>query len=373
MKSTIIIAAFVVTGLSFSLAAVQTPDKARKDAFALVQSVIGSPQGPGGRLPEFLTWSTRAEMKNCPTNRDHSSQLTTARVDTRPSAHVMRTNSATPGNFDGFGFYYDAAAEKRLCSPVLLSDLSTPVVFEPKVSSWFKMQLQTQSNPPSAISPFDAGTRAAAVFWNVIPRPARPGAVSVTLNGRKDDAKTQPMIPININIPQAALDHPPKCKDPLSQVEPSAVPASQPMRELNDFYWIQLEQADQKNQGNCGDFLYLTGFHLIQKQADGRWLWSTFWWDPNDTLFPTGSLGKLTGAGPNPVAWQNYAMDAAYGTDKNIFNPWRESNNSNCEFCHRHAVIPTDIAPPGRGKPKAFSIKVLSFDGIFAGVRVQPG
>jgi hypothetical protein len=329
-------------------------DPARADAIALARDVIRVPQGPSGRLSQFLTWSTRADMNPCPAQRDRSFQLSTLRAATAPGLH----NGAS-GNFGSLGFYYNLAAEQRLCQPAT-REAGAPVIMTGKVTEWWQMRGKT----PDRIDPvFPAGSRAAVAMWSTIAWGAPTASIAISV---RTGAQTSATRNVTIDIPDQVLKTPPVCGAPLSAPAHAAAPPG--ARTLNDFFWVQLQKGDVFDQGNCGDFLLLVGLHVIEKKPD-RWLWSTFWWDPDSTGFSTKDVGGL------PGPWRNYAMDAAYGMEKIIFSPWKrnETTNSNCEFCHQRAVSPGDGEPAGHTPPAPlpFGRPVLGFDFIFAGSKMQ--
>jgi hypothetical protein len=74
-------------------------------------------------------------------------------------------------------------------------------------------------------------------------------------------------------------------------------------------------------------------------------------------------------AGSNPGAWVNYVIDATYGSEVEIRNPWKEREipDSNCAFCHNHATFPASTLEP-QGKGPVMPIPgVATADFIFAG------
>jgi hypothetical protein len=108
---------------------------------------------------------------------------------------------------------------------------------------------------------------------------------------------------------------------------------------LEEFFWIQLNPGERYNGASCGDFAVLMAFHLVHK-VQGRWLWTTFWWDPESKEFGGNRPNDFDGAGTVPRAWRNYAMDASFETTATIFNPWRvEEHRDNCARCHAEVTV----------------------------------
>jgi hypothetical protein len=222
---------------------------------------------------------------------------------------------------------------------------------------------------------FPIGARAGAAIWTKIRRPAAPTVQNVQFTVRRGGARASLPVAINISrdfLLRGTAGRTPVCAKPLTPPGPAPGPANPNALELSSFYWVQIRTGDLVDQAGCGDLLVLTGFHLIQKTAQG-WLWSTYWWDPDSTEFK--HLAGLQGAGDTPAAWQNYAMDAGYGPSAVLFNPWKdtETNTSNCEFCHVHAVFPAGPQPAGTAPPGSVDLPahVLKFDFIYGAALAQ--
>jgi len=288
---------------------------------------------------------------------------------------ALLTFNFDPTTFDKLGFYYSDLAQTRFCAPAIQT-AGAPVVISPQVWKWWNLR----GNVPDHVDPFPAGARAAVSIFTPIYRRDFAGSstVGVDYYTRTQDDVIQSQS-LTVSLPQTVLAKP-DCPALLKQLRnPPAMDRrlkhadGQATSHLDDFYWVQLEVQDQSSQGQCGDLLILVGFHVIEKQMDGRWLWSTFWWDPNPPVrFSTTTLGMIHGAGSNPAAWQHYAMDAQYGTAKPIFNPWKdEPKDSNCEFCHLEAIVPRIPQVSGSGTPPRLPPKSLSFDLLYAGPTAQ--
>jgi hypothetical protein len=134
-----------------------------------------------------------------------------------------------------------------------------------------------------------------------------------------------------------------------------------------------IQQADTSSSSSCGDIAYVRGFHLIEKKA-GKWLWSTYWWNPDDPDATSYSLKNDVTDEP----WKNYAMQAqlqSTGPYETMYNPWKpdELPGSNCQVCHSGAKMPN---PPRQLTTKSTPPKLpagsIFFDFIFAGPQLNP-
>lgn len=353
------------------------PDNALNDALALAQGAI---QAPGNRLPQFLTWSTRRGIGNCTNPPEISANRARLRGTADPRLHNFRQAGGAvppPGtttDFGSLGFYYDDLTRKRLCQPAVKVSGTTapsPVIMSGGVGQWWK----NSAMPIDSIDTFPVGARAGAAIWTKIRRPATPTVQNLQFSVRRGGSRAS--LPVALNISRDLLlrgtaGKAPVCDQPLAMPGPATSPANPNALQLSSFYWVQIQTGDLVDQAGCGDLLVLTGFHLIQKTVHG-WLWSTYWWDPQSTEFK--HLTGVKGAGDTPSAWQNYAMDAAYGPGAVLFNPWKdtETNISNCEFCHVHAVFPAGPQPAGTAPPGSVALPahVLRFDFIYGAALAQ--
>jgi hypothetical protein len=122
------------------------------------------------------------------------------------------------------------------------------------------------------------------------------------------------------------------CGPATNQGEPGAADTADVS--LDEFFWVRLNRGERYNGASCGDFAVLMAFHLVHK-VQGRWLWTTFWWDPESKEFGNDRPKGFEGAGEIPKVWRNYAMDASFESTGTIFNPWRiEERGENCARCH---------------------------------------
>jgi hypothetical protein len=239
-----------------------------------------------------------------------------------------------------------------------------------KISNWWK----ANGMMPARIEPaFNDGSMVAVPIWKPLFWPAaedqRPNPAHTNWRRRPESGGYAESM-IDVHIPESILTMPPQCTPRLKNPTLVGEDPPQGAYALNEFYWVQVEPGDFAQNAQCGDFLLLVGLHVIQKN-NGRWLWSTFWWDKEPPAkFSTKGLGEFEHTpGPNPDAWKNYAMDASYANNVPIFNPWKEAEGptSNCAQCHEHALVPFDRnVPDNIAMPKPVPEKSLSFDFIFA-------
>jgi hypothetical protein len=350
-------------GLVATVSAAQLPD-ARRDALALAETVIRATNG--SRLTAFLTWHTRSEI-DC--SASPSPARGSIRAEARRGLHAFRDRgdaAVTGATFGGFGFYYNQDAENRVCQPavrgLISQNLKDPGVWR----TWAMMH-----DGPLMVDAYPPGSRVAVAMWDRVAWSdiaARNPLQKIVQLRTASGGVTQRNI--KLKVPQSIMTSPPRCSNPLRT--PVTPGSGSGQTELKSFYWVQIESADTTTLGSCGDFLVLVGFHLVERKRD-RWLWSTFWWDPEaPASFRTSGLDTSQAAGADRTAWLNYAMDAKYGTDDIIFNPWKEKPDSNCETCHRASIVPVPpTLPEGRGTPRGLPDPGLSFDMLFVGQRAQ--
>jgi hypothetical protein len=195
-----------------------------------------------------------------------------------------------------------------------------------------------RSNPkPSTIDPpFPSGAQLSAAFWNPVRLPADPAQGKIVeLPVRSGDQRITRRI--RITIPEHARAGAAPCGPAKGQGAPATAGAQDVS--LDDFFWVQLGRGERYNGASCGDFAVLMAFHLVHKDH-GRWLWTTFWWDPESREFGAGRSRDFQGAGDRPRAWANYAMDASADATGTIFNPWRiEEQGMNCAQCHAEVTV----------------------------------
>jgi hypothetical protein len=143
---------------------------------------------------------------------------------------------------------------------------------------------------------------------------------------------------IRITIPER-MRNGPSCNPPVSQGQPAAPDVKDVS--IENFFWVRLHRGEHYNGASCGDFAVLVAFHLVHKYQE-KWLWTTFWWDPESQDFGANRPRDFRGAG-DPRAWANYAMDASFDSNGTIFNPWRiEERPANCAQCHREVTVHPD-------------------------------
>ena len=305
-----------VLGIGLSGVAVtwsQSPraESPRPEAWRLAQESIRE-SGTRKSVPAFITWATTREIFPC---GDRSPALLR-----RVSARDIFDES----------FHYNPQAAARLCEP--LSPGTGTVPLDVAQAEWAKAEPK-----PSALTPaFPDGARLAGAFWNALLRPtdSRKGKIVQMAIRSGDEARTRK---IRITLPQHITAEVPSCGRSQDQGEPGAADAVDVS--LEEFFWIRLKPGERYNGAACGDFAVLMAFHLVHK-VRGKWLWTTFWWDPESKEFGRGRPDDFKGAGENPRAWRNYAMDASFESTGTIFNPWRiEERGENCARCHGEVTV----------------------------------
>jgi hypothetical protein len=212
-----------------------------------------------------------------------------------------------------------------------------------------------RSNPKASAMdpPFPSGAQLGAAFWNPVRLPMDPDRGKVVELPVRSGNQTVTRR-IRITIPEHARAGAAQCGPPKGQGEPARAGVKDVS--MDDFFWVQLNRGEHYNGASCGDFAVLVAFHLVHKNQ-GRWLWTTFWWDPESQEFGTGRPRDFRGAGDRPGAWANYAMDASYDSTDVIFNPWRvEERGTNCARCHAEVTVRPDAAGSAR----------ISFDSVTA-------
>jgi hypothetical protein len=283
----------------------------RTEAWRLARDAIQE-SGQRKGAPEFSTWATTHELFPC---------------GDRPPAALRRLSARDLLNES---FHYNPQAAVRLCGP--LSPATGTVPLDVAQAEWAKAEPK-----PSALTPaFPDGARLAGVFWNAVRRPAdsRNGKIVQMAIRSGDEARTRK---IRITLPQHLAADVPSCGPPRDQGEPGVADAADVS--LEEFFWIRLKPGERYNGAACGDFAVLMAFHLVHK-IRGKWLWTTFWWDPESKEFGRDRPSDFRGAGDNPRAWRNYAMDASFESTGTIFNPWRiEERGDNCARCHGEVTV----------------------------------
>lgn len=297
----------------------------RQDSWKLAKDVIKD-SGPRPGIPDFVNWLTAREIYPC--------------------GGPARNAPAIRELFDE-SFHYNPKAAARLCGP-LTTARGAPGM-DRALAFW------ERSNPkPSAMDPpFPSDAKLSAAFWNPVRLPVDPSLGKIVeLPVRSGDRTITRRI--RITIPEQARAGSASCGPPKGQ----GVPAMAGVKDvsLDDFFWVRLYRGDHYNGASCGDFSVLVAFHLVHKDH-GRWLWTTFWWDPESQEFGAGRPRDFQGAGEHPRAWANYAMDASFDSTGIIFNPWRvEERGSNCARCHAEVTV----------YPDAGAAERISFDSVTA-------
>ena len=262
-------------------------------------------------IPKFVAWPTSREIFPCGD----------------PSPTVAR--EVLSRNLLDESFHYSPEAAVRMCAP--LSPGTGKLPLDAALAAWEK----TEPRPAIALR-FPDGAHLAAAFWNAVRRPANPQngkIVQMAIRSGRDvrTRKIRIIIPKNLKTDSAT------CPPPTDPGAPASADATE--ISLEEFFWIRLKPGERYNGASCGDFAVLMAFHLVHK-TQGRWLWTTFWWDPESKEFGGDRPRNFDGAGAVPRAWRNYAMDASFESTATIFNPWRiEEHRDNCARCHAEVTV----------------------------------
>ena len=247
-------------------------------------------------IPKFVAWETTREIFPC--------------SGRTPAARVVSTH-----NLLDESFHYSPEAAARMCEPLAPT---------------------TGAVPSTTTLRFPDGAHLAAAFWNAVRRPVDPqnGKIVQMAIRTGNDVHTRK---IRITLPKSLGKESAACDPPTSQGDPAAADAAEVS--LKEFFWVRLNPGERYNGASCGDFAVLMAFHLVHK-VRGRWLWTTFWWDPESKEFGADRPKDFAGAGVAPGAWRNYAMDASFESTAIIFNPWRiEERKDNCARCHAEVTV----------------------------------
>ncbi len=306
----------------------ETPsvDQVRQTAWRMAKNAIQ--ESDDRRIPQFVNWLTAREIYPCLRGAE--------------SGRLPR-----PRDFLDESFHYNAKAAVRMCEPLVRTPGAPSM--DRALSFW-------EHSNPKALSidpPFPSGARLGAAFWNPVRLPADPtfGKIVALQVRAGDHAITRR---IRITIPSQDRTGSEPCVAPKATGDPAA-PDAQDVS-LDEFFWVRLGAGEHYNGASCGDFAVLVAFHLVHKDH-GKWLWTTFWWDPESKEFGRGRPSSFQGAGEHPEAWANYAMDAATEPSAVIFNPWRvEERGSNCAKCHAEVAV----------HPGASAAERISFDSVTA-------
>jgi hypothetical protein len=281
----------------------------RVEAWRLARDLIQESRTREG-IPKFVSWATAREVFPC---GDHLSAA--VRV---VSSHNLLDES----------FHYSPEAAGRMCQP--LSSAMGAAPLDAARGAWEKSEHKV-----STIT-FPDGAHLGAAFWNAVRRPVDPrnGKIVQMAIRSGDEVRTRR---IRLTVPPSLRTDSAACSPPASQGDPAAADAAD--ISLEDFFWVRLKPGEHYNGASCGDFAVLMAFHLVHK-VQGRWLWTTFWWDPESREFGADRPKDFQGAGAVPRAWRNYAMDASFDPKTTIFNPWRiEERKDNCARCHAEVTI----------------------------------
>ena len=304
----------------------QTPrnETVRQTSWNLARDAVRA-SGSRPQVPEFVNWPTAREIYPC---------------EGAPS------KQAAPQNLLDESFHYNLMTAARLCGPLTRAPGAPPM--DRALSLW------NGSNPkPRAIDPpFPSGAELSAAFWNPVRLPVDSSQGKIVELPVRSGNQTLTRR-IRVTIPERMRASSTQvCEPPVSQGQ-SASPGVKDVS-IEDFYWVRLHQGERYNGASCGDFAVLVAFHLVHKYQ-GKWLWTTFWWDPESQDFGADRPRDFKGTGDNPRAWANYAMDASFDSNETIFNPWRiEERPANCARCHLEVTM----------HPDAGAKESISFDSV---------
>jgi len=258
-------------------------------------------------IPKFIAWATAREIFPCGDRKPYAQH----RIATR--------------DFLDESFHYNPQAALRLCEPLAPATGALPL--DVALPAWEK----SESKPAAMDPPFPGGSQLGAAFWNAVRRPVDPGSGKIVQMPVRSGHDVQTRR-VRITIPARLRTESAACGPATNQGEPVATDATDVS--LAEFFWVQLNRGERYNGASCGDFAVLMAFHLVHK-VQGRWLWTTFWWDPESKEFGGDRPKGFQGAGEAPNVWRNYAMDASFESTGTIFNPWRiEERGENCARCH---------------------------------------
>ena len=286
------------------------PESPRLEAWKLARDLIRE-SGTRTGVPKFVAWATAREIFPC-------------------SGHLpVAVQGVSTRNLLDESFHYSPEAAARMCEPLVPGAGAVPL--DAARAVWEK----SETKPPITLR-FPDGTHLAAAFWNAVRRPADPENGKIVQMAIRSGSEVRTR-KIRITVPAPLAGGSAGCDPPTSKGEPSAADA--PDVSLDEFFWVRLNPGERYNGASCGDFAVLMAFHLVHK-VQGRWLWTTFWWDPESQEFGGDRPKNFDGAGAVPRAWRNYAMDASFESTATIFNPWRiEERKDNCARCHAEVTV----------------------------------
>jgi hypothetical protein len=263
-------------------------------------------------IPKFVAWETAREIFPC---SGHSSA----------AVRVVSKN-----NLLDESFHYSPEAAARMCEPLAPNTGAVPL--DAAQALWEK----SERKPSTTTLRFPDGAHLAAAFWNAVRRPADPQNGKIVQMAIRSGNEVR-MRRIRITLPKSLGKESAGCDPPAGKGDPATADATDVSQA--EFFWVRLNRGERYNGGSCGDFAVLMAFHLVHK-VQGRWLWTTFWWDPESQEFGGDRPKDFDGAGAAPRAWRNYVMDASFESTATIFNPWRiEERQDNCARCHAEITL----------------------------------
>jgi hypothetical protein len=316
-------ASFIGLGFAARIFSLTPEETVRRTSWNLAREAIRA-SSARPQIPEFVNWPTAREIYPC---------------------GIVPAKQVTPQNLLDESFHYNLTTATRLCGPLTRAPGAPPM--DRALSFWNG----THPKPLAIDPPFPTGAQLSAAFWNPVRLPADSSQGKIVELPVRSGSQTVTRR-IRITIPERIRNGPASCDPPISPGQPAA-PGVKDVS-IDNFFWIRLNRGERYNGASCGDFAVLVAFHLVHKYQ-GKWLWTTFWWDPESQDFGANRPHDFKGAGDNPRAWANYAMDASFDSNGTIFNPWRiEERPSNCAQCHREVTV----------YPDATAIDSISFDSV---------
>jgi hypothetical protein len=331
MPAAKIAAVLIGLGSTAAILSQSSPSESpRLHAWRLARDLIQESETREG-IPKFVAWATAREIFPCGD----------------PSRAVRGASSR---NVLDESFHYSPEVAIRMCAP--LSSGMGAVPLDAALAAWEKSEPK-----PSITLRFPDSAHLAAAFWNAVRRPANPHngkLVQMDIRSGNEVQTRRIRIIVPKNVAQSRRTEATSCPPPTDPGAPGVADAADVS--LEEFFWVRLKPGERYNGASCGDFAVLMAFHLVHK-VQGRWLWTTFWWDPESKEFGADRPRDFNGAGPIPRAWRNYAMDASFESTATIFNPWRvEEHKDNCARCHAEVTL----------RKSATSDAQINFDSVTA-------
>lgn len=309
----------------------------------------------GGFVPRWYTWCTDAEM-----------------YDSAPSTNCTDGQGRDLRNasrFSGLRSRVSSQSSIARHSPAL-PEIVSQTYFSPKLAEYLRsLPTITSVVVPLAARGDTFSEMSTSVLGTLLDRgvnrlpEAPPAAIAmkvawVEVSCPNDSSIAPPSVPawdgkipesghlVPATFPKLFID--PKtmkrkgCK-PLSNAH---IPGAFTAFPINDFFWFQSLAGDpitglpdEVTQPRSGDYLMVTGFHIVTHEQ-ANWVWATYWLsDSDDSAFVKdrpGDLQNRKGA--------HFAMNITLDDTAPVFNPFLEGETegfekSNCLRCHTAASV----------------------------------